>query len=392
MKILQVSTAFKPSWETGGTTRITYELSKGLINRNHEVTVYTTDRGQKRVNTLKNQPINVDGVIVYYFTNISNYLAMHMNIVTPYYLPFIARKKIKEYDLIHIHEHRTFLAVIVQYFAKKYNIPYVVQAHGSVRPFFQKETIKNIYDFLFGNNILKNASKVIAVSDNEVEEYKSMGVEKNKIEIVPNGINLSEFKNLPNKGEFRKNYTSLKNSEKVILYLGRIHKIKNIDLIIIAFADLLKELGKIKLVIIGPDAGNLLNLKRLIKDLNINDEVLFTGPVYERDKLEAYVDSDVFVSMCNDEIFGITFLEALASGTPVICSEEGGIADYINEIAGFSIDYDKKILKNKLIEILTNEELKIRFGNNGKLLVNELFNLDKIVNKFERIYVGLTKT
>jgi glycosyltransferase involved in cell wall biosynthesis len=372
MKILQVSTAFKPSWETGGTTRITYELSKGLINRNHEV--------------------NVDGVIVYYFTNISNYLAMHMNIVTPYYLPFIARKKIKEYDLIHIHEHRTFLAVIVQYFAKKYNIPYVVQAHGSVRPFFQKETIKNIYDFLFGNNILKNASKVIAVSDNEVEEYKSMGVEKNKIEIVPNGINLSEFKNLPNKGEFRKNYTSLKNSEKVILYLGRIHKIKNIDLIIIAFADLLKELGKIKLVIIGPDAGNLLNLKRLIKDLNINDEVLFTGPVYERDKLEAYVDSDVFVSMCNDEIFGITFLEALASGTPVICSEEGGIADYINEIAGFSIDYDKKILKNKLIEILTNEELKIRFGNNGKLLVNELFNLDKIVNKFERIYVGLTKT
>ena len=58
----------------------------------------------------------------------------------------------------------------------------------------------------------------------------------------------------------------------------------------------------------------LLNLKKLIKELKINDKVLFTGPLYGREKIEAYVDADVFVSMRSDEIFGMTFLEALACG------------------------------------------------------------------------------
>lgn len=92
MKILQVSTAFKPSWERGGITKAVYEISKEL-NKKHEVTVYTTDQGTKRVECLKNNAVNVDGLAVYYFSNISNYMAMKLNIITPYYLPFVSQKK-----------------------------------------------------------------------------------------------------------------------------------------------------------------------------------------------------------------------------------------------------------------------------------------------------------
>ena len=175
MKILQISNSFKPAWEAGGTTRVVYEISCALSNKGHSVTVYTTDRGQKRVNVQKNRPVPLDNLIVYYFSNISNYLAMKLNIVTPYYLLFIARKELKNFDIVHIHEHRTFLGIIASYYAKKKN-PYIVQSHGSVMPFFQKNWFKKIFDKLLGNNILNDASKVIALTETESEQYKMMGV------------------------------------------------------------------------------------------------------------------------------------------------------------------------------------------------------------------------
>ena len=93
---------------------------------------------------------------------------------------------------------------------------------------------------------MKNANILIAVSEREINEYKTMGVDENKIELVHNGIDFSEYHNLPEKGTFKKKYSSLKINDKVILYLGRIHECKSIDLIIMGFADLLKEMDKCK--------------------------------------------------------------------------------------------------------------------------------------------------
>jgi glycosyltransferase involved in cell wall biosynthesis len=388
MKILVVTATFPPR-KFGGITTVSYNISKKLVERGHDVTVYTTDLGDQTNSRLKvNETESIDGMNVYYFKNFSNSLAFKYRLFLPLQMMLKFKKNLNEFDIIHLHDFRSSLSILVQHYAKKYKIPYILQAHGSlVTP--QKKLFKKFFDYLWGYAILRNATNLIAVSEREINEYKTMDVDKNKIKLVQNGIDISPYYNLPDKGEFRKNYPSLKINDKIILYLGRIHECKSIDLIIMAFADLLKDLDKVKLVIVGPDDGFLLNLKNLIKELNIDDKVLFTGPLYERDKTEAYVDADVFVSMRNDEIFGITFLEALASGTPVICSKEGGIANYINGIAGLSIEYDKEILKNELIDILTNEELKIRFGNNGKLLVNKRFNLDNVVDKFERIYLGL---
>ena len=164
-------------------------------------------------------------------------------------------------------------------------------------------------------------------------------------------------------------------------------EIKDIDILLTSFASLIKELDKVKLVIVGPDDGYLSNLKKQIKELNIVDKVLFPGPLYEMDKIEAYVDADVFVSMRNGEIFGLTLLEALACGKPVICSKEGGIANYINEIAGFAIENDENELKSALIKILTNEELGKSFGHKGENLVNKNFDWSKTINELENIYL-----
>ena len=383
MKILQVVDFFKPSWEAGGIARVCYELSKRLADNGHGVTIYTTDGFKSRLKVKKNQPVDVECMEVYYFRNVSISLTKR-NFYLPYLLPLIAKKNIQKFSVVHIHTFRSLLVIPIWYYAKKYNIPYILQAHGSVLPTFQKQRLKKIFDLFFGYRILKDATKLIALTKTEAEQYKRMDVDENKIEIVPNGIDLSQYENLPKRGEFRKKY-SIGDDEKVILYLGRIHKIKGLDLLVKTFSDLIKELDDIRLVIVGPDDGFLSTLKKQIEDLKIDGRILFAGPLYERDKLEAYVDADVYVLPSVYETFPVTVLEACACGTPVIVTDRCGIADIVNKV-GYVVEYDKDQLRDAIIKILSDEGLRRRFGENGKRLVGVEFGWDPIVRKIEGIY------
>ena len=104
-------------------------------------------------------------------------------------------------------------------FIEKNNVPYIIQAHGSVLPFFQKTRLKRLFDKLWGNNILKDSSKVIAGTEAEFDQYIQMGVKKEQIEIIPNAINFQIYKKLPLRGSFRKKF-GLNETDKIILYLG----------------------------------------------------------------------------------------------------------------------------------------------------------------------------
>ena len=383
MKILQMIPAFHPAMAYGGTVAVSYQLSRELVRRGHEITVYTSDALDKN-HRQKDKFVEMEGIQVYYFKNLSNRLAWRRMVFNPSMFHQL-RKEIKNFDIIHLHGFRSFQNILVHYYAKKYSIPYVLQAHGSVLPFFAKQRLKRVYDQVWGNNILKDASKVIALTKTEAEQYKMMGVDEAKIEIIPNGIDLSKYDDLPEMGNFRGNY-SITDDEKVILYLGRIHKIKGVDLLVEAFADLVKELDGVKLVIAGPDDGFLPTLKAQIENLNIDNRVVFTGPLYGNDKLEAYVDADVYVLPSVYEIFGVTPLEACACGTPVIVTDRCGIADIIDGNVGRVVEYNKDQLRNAVFEMLEDDELRDRFGEEGMRFVRAEFGWGEIVKNVEELY------
>ena len=384
MRILQVTSFFKPSWEAGGIARVSYEISRRLAE-NNEVTVYTTDGFKKRLNVKKNQPLEFENMNVYYFKNLSNRLASK-NFCLPLMFPRVVKKNLKKFDIIHMHTFRSFLGICIRRYAKIYDVPYIIQTHGSVLPLFQKQGLKRIFDLFFGYNILKDASKIIALNKMEARHYRKMGVAADKIEIVPNGIDLSEYNNLPKKGEFRKKY-SIGHEEKLILYLGRIHKIKGVDLLINAFADLLTKMHDIdiKLAIVGPDDGFLSSLKLQTKNLGIDDKVLFVGPLYGKGKLEAYVDADVYVLPSRYETFPSTVLEASACGTPIIFTDRCGIAEYFDSF-GCVVKYDKNVLKNKLFSLLNNKKVKIRNEKTIRTIIVDKFDFKKIIEKYVEIY------
>jgi len=383
MKILQVVSSFPPAYSYGGVLKVAYEISNKLIEKENEVTVYTTDVYDSKSRFIyKKNPIKMNGIKVYHFRNISNRLA-YMNIqIAPEMIPFLD-KNIKNFDIIHLHEYRSFQAMLVHYYAKKYNIPYILQPHGST-PRITKKILKWLYDLIFGYKILKDANKIIAISREEAEYDKQMGANNKKISVIYNGMDLRSFKNLPRLGQFKKKYGI---NGKIILYLGRIHKLKGIDFLIRAFSKLLEELDDAILVIAGPDNRYKAELQKLIERLNLQDKVKFTGFLKESNKISAYVDADLFVHTVR-YMGGValTPLEAILCGTPVIVTKEcGEIIKKAN--CGCFVKYgDIEGLKEKMKYLLENPKKGKEMVKRGQKYIKKNLSWNKAGRKVEEVY------
>jgi len=386
MKILQVSNFFKPLFEAGGVARSAYSISKSLVDMGHEVTIYTTylaNRSVSHTNIETNRPLIIEGMKIYYFSNLRKYFSLPP---IPYYLPIVARKEIKNFDIIHIHEYRTLLAVIVSHYARKYGIPYVMQPRGSAQK-IHKIYSKTIFDTIFGYKILKGTNEVILSSKNEYLLAKPIFDKaeikaKSKFTYMPNGVNLSDYHKLPSNSQFRNRY-SIDSDTKIILYLGRIHKRKGLDILVKAYKNVIKDYIDSKLVIVGPTTGYINELKSLISSCDLEDNVMLLNGLYGDDKLSAYVAADVFVLPSEDEqeSFGNVVLEASACGTPSVVTKVCGVSEWMKNIQ--TVEPNVSSLGKGIIDILKDNPSK-----KGEKAKEETKNLtwDRIAEKSVSIY------
>ena len=396
MKILHVAHFFYPCLSAGGVVNASYQIASNQ-SKDNEVKVISSDSCKERLKFPNGRyDVDVDGIKVDYFKNLSNGFKLKTMLDTPLAAPFKIRKDIKDYDIVHIHEHRQTLAIIASYFARKNNIPYIVQAHGSVLPFFQKEGLKNLFDTVFGFKILHNASCVFALTEVEKEQYLKMGVDEDKIEIVPLGINLEEYDNLPAYGKFRSKF-NIGENDKLILFVGRIHEIKGLDLLLDAFNDLIVQSNEknslenidcssIKLAIVGPDDGYLVKLEEKVKEYSLEENVIITGPLYKEEKQEALVDCDLFVIPSKYESFTTSGLEAMACSKPLVLTKNNHIHDWVDGNVGLACEDNKDSLREAIGKVLFDEELSQIFAENGNKLIKEKYNWDIINDQILEIY------
>ena len=375
MKILQVIQFF--SSNHGGSAVVPYELSKNLQKRGHEVTVLTTDF------QLNNDFIDsLEGVEVIPF---HCQLSIGGLLVSPSINKYL-NENIAKFDIIHMHNFRTYQNIIVYKYAKKYNIPCILQAHGSVSRIVEKKSLKYIYDVSCGNRLLKSVSNVIAVSNVEVNQYLQMNVPLEKVVVIPNGIDIGSFSNLPKKGSFRAKYHI--NQKHMILYLGRLHERKGIDFLIRSFAELLTEMDNAILVLAGPDDGHLNKAKSIVEELSLDDKVKFTGFISSAEKLEAYMDADVLVYPSVLEIFGLVPFESITCGTPVVVTDDCGCGEFIKKAnCGYLVTYGDIIdLKYKIRQILENPDIGSKFVENGNKYITNNLTWPLICKKIETLY------
>jgi glycosyltransferase involved in cell wall biosynthesis len=378
MKILQVTPFFSPVM--GGSAEVPYQISKKLAQRGHQVTVYTSDY------KLTREYIDAaPGVTVQPFKTWSSVANFY---ITPEIIK-AAREEVRNFDVVHMHNYRTFQNIVLHHYTKKYGVPYILHAYGGAPRVMSKLKMKLLYDYLWGYGILKDASRIIAALPNEVEQYVDMGIDKSKMTQIPNNINIDEYEQLPKKNTFRQKYGITE--EHMVLFLGRIHKIKGIDILVKGVAELIREGKSIRLVIIGPDDGYLPTLMELIRDLKIEENVTITGFVPAEMKKAAYVDADVYVLPSVYESFPTTVLEAAACGTPVIVMESCQIAYIVKDTFGLVVPNDEHRLRDALLNILTDKNMRNKFGETGRVTVRENYTWSRNVEKVETVYKEVIK-
>ncbi|MDV2481658.1 glycosyltransferase [Methanoculleus sp. Wushi-C6] len=385
MKILQVTPFFKPLWESGGVARVAYDISHALHENGHAVTVYTTNRSIYPNDLPTNRLTEVDGMGVYYFENLRKYAPTVVTPpVVPYRMPAVARKEMKQFDLIHIHDHRTLLTVTASHYARRYGIPYVLQAHGALPQDTGSTRMKRLFDLLWSEKVILGAAGVIALNETEAERYRALGVDEEKIAIVPNGIDLAEYPDLPARGAFRAAW-EIDPAAKVVLYLGRLDPTKGIDLLIRSFKEVARKFDDAVLMLVGGDMGYNDEFRRRVSELGLEDRVIFTGFVSKEDKMAAYTDADVFVTPSFTG-FPVTFLEACLCGTPIVTTGKGDLLGWVDNTVGFTADYTPEALAGAIGRLLADDALRAEFGRQAKELVRTKYNWQAIVHDIETFY------
>ncbi len=299
------------------------------------------------------------------------------------------KKNLNKYDVIHLHSWRNFQDIIVHRYAKEYGVPYIVQAHGSLPRVDRLQRLKWLYDTCLGSRLLRDCSRTVALTRTEIQHYKLKGVPGEKIALIPNGLELSEYVDLPPRGDFKGRYNIDKDT-KIILYLGRIHRIKGIDILVKAYAKLVNGMNfnDVLLVIAGPDDGYLYEVRSLISQLRLQNKMLLTGPLYARDKLEAYVDAEVYVLPSRYETFPHTILEAFACRKPVIVSDVESMSDIVDHMRTGLLFESENVqqLVERIKYILTCPDEGRKMGIEGHLLLRERFSIERVSGLTEALY------
>jgi glycosyltransferase involved in cell wall biosynthesis len=383
LNLLQVSTFFKPSWEAGGIARVCYEIAKRLTTR-HDVTTYTTDGFKERLDVPTDRPVEDEGMTIHYFRNLSTRLASY-NASLPYMLPFRARTDIANYDVVHVHTLRTALAVAVCHYARKHDVPYVIEAHGTLVPKYRKLRSKRVFDELFGKRILTGAEKVIALNRTEARHYEAYGVDPERIEIVPNGLDLNDYVFPPETDTSFRDKHGIPLEDQVVLYVGRLHDSKGLDLLVEAFEQVRMARPETTLVVVGPDDGAAADLQQDVSEAGVDEAVVFAGYVSWEDKLAALGTADVFVTP-RFTGFPVTFLEAGAAGLPIVTTFVEEELDWLHDQVGVVTAYDATAFADAVGSLLDDEARRTVYGEQGRRLVSERFTWDAVVTQLDALY------
>jgi glycosyltransferase involved in cell wall biosynthesis len=381
MRILQIVKYYYPSVSFGGPVQCVLNISKYMVRKGHEVTVYTTDAGE--LGTRARIPENfrqIDGVKIFYFRNLIKSLGFF---VSPGMIDALYAN-INHFDIVHLHEFRTFQNVVF-YRVNKGRVPYVLSCHGEFVYREEPWTLKpfrKLFDRAFGRSLVEGANKMLALTKFEAEQYRKAGIESDRITLIPNAVEPFDFSN-PSKGSIQ----NLMNREKVVLYLGRLHKRKGIDILVRAFSLASKKRSDVKLVLGGPDDGFKNKLRRIVDQLDIEDRVIFMGSLNREQVLAAYERATVVVYPSIQEGFPLVPLEAGIMGKPVIVSDDPAMDFVRNGRYGLTVKYGSvSDLYEALDEVLSNPEMSRRMGKNGKKFIMENYSWESIGKNIEAVY------
>jgi len=302
------------------------------------------------------------------------------------------RRHIREFDVAHIHGVYGYPALVAAGCARRVGLPYIVRPHGSLDPFMVKRhrLPKQLYHELFVRPLLKTAAAIHFTTEDERRLASWLHLPTPSF-VLPHGLDIDAFDNLPPPGTFRRRIPGVQ-EKKLVLFLSRINFKKGLDILIKGFGLLQPEKRGIHLALVGPDTeGYSRQVRRWIAEEDLEQHVTFVDMLLGRDKLAAFVDSDVFVLPSYSENFGLAALEAMACGRPVVISDRVNICDVVRKReAGIVVECTPAAVAEGIRTLLDNPCLAAMVGANAGRLVREEYSWERVAACWSDIYTSVT--
>jgi glycosyltransferase involved in cell wall biosynthesis len=372
LRILQINASYKPAYIYGGPTMSVAKLSEQLVMAGNDVTVYTTTaNGKTELTVTPNISEQIDGVAVIYFNRITK---DHSHL-SPRLLVSLW-KNARQFDVIHIHAWWNLVSVLSSFIAIVKNVPLVISPRGTLSNYsfsYKNSFAKKLLHNLLGKLLLKRSS----LHATSAAEQKALLKIIKPIRIF----------NLPN---FVKTASSPPKKIKrgpvfKLLFLSRIDEKKGLDI-------LLHALPKLKipyhLTIAGDGNEDYITLLKNIAHYNLTSEHISWIGFQNDNKFDVFSDHQLLVLPSHNENFGNVVIESLSAGTPVLISDQVGLANYVVENdLGWICQTTAQSIRDTINTIAVNQMDKLEDINlKAPAIIHNDFDDDRLVQKYINMY------
>jgi glycosyltransferase involved in cell wall biosynthesis len=397
MKILLVQNRYYPA--KGGGEKHSYLLAKHLALDGHNVTIYTSSSlATTDVHSLVLRPpfiltprtkTNLPSQEVILNTVVRRY-RMTWRFWSLNWIPEMFRElkqRIGDFDLVHAHGYHHSAALASCYYANKFHKPFVLTGHDLVIPGnlpADAQFFTTMYDKTFGRYLLQHSDGLIALTEDQVEQYTVRGGDERKITIIPNGIELERYSGQQLDRKLLVRY-DINEGGKVLLFVGRIEEYKGIQDAIAILPQVLESFPETKLLITGLDYGFQSQLEKLIAQKHLEANVVLTGSLPEEQLVQLFKLATLFVFPSRMEGFGIVLLEAMASGTLCIAYSIPAVQRIIENGFNGVLVRNKSELLDQILFYFSHPEKKAEIERNALNRV-QAYNIRDVASATERVY------
>jgi glycosyltransferase involved in cell wall biosynthesis len=279
-------------------------------------------------------------------------------------------------DAVHLHAGRDLVSLAALAVARLRRTAFVTQTHGMVEP--RTGAVARVFDRLYVP-LLRRARCCLVLTERERRALTAvLGPDGPPLVSLPNGLSLSAD-----------GAAARPRNDHEVIFLARLHPRKRPEAFVEMAALVHKEIPEARFTLYGADEGSLPAVRRLIADRGLTDVVSYGGALEHSAALEAYRRAAVYVLPSVHEPFPMTVLEALAEGTPVVCTDSSGIAAQLaDRDAALVTDGSPEALADAVSLLLEDEELRHRLADAGRRTIDEVFSIRAVVDQLEDVYLG----
>ncbi|WP_247828496.1 glycosyltransferase [Arthrobacter antioxidans] len=367
MRILQVVTLASPDGAFGGPLRVAINQSRALTDAGHDVELVAGARGFTGGN-----PTRFMGFPVSLFTVRTVIPRTGFAGLTSVSLLRWLATNVRRFDAVHIHLARDFVTLPAAAIARAAGVPYVVQTHGMIDA--SNHPLAGPLDRVLTRPLLRRAQRVLYLTDREADDLTELAATALPLQYLPHGVPSADVSTRGSGGP-------------EVLFLARLHPRKRPLQFVEMAIELHGRFPDARFRLVGPDEGEGRAVQRAIRNANLGDTILWEGALSPSATLTRMSRCDLYVLPSVDEPFGMSVVEALSLGLPVVVGESCGLAEQVRTSgAGTVFDGSLEGLVEAVAEYLVNPTRCASSGARARELAHNSFGMDAVAHELGQVY------